>query len=217
MFLSSFIMSEVVYFMPLFLTLKIHWDAKFQGIAFMVASILGVAGSYFAPKLINIQNIFRKAEKDDLNESETIESEKLGVEKKDYLYCNQVFLSISALLISLVGQAFMVGASEALKYKSMPPTNSGIFFVAGMSISLLGYNFLASSIPAIFSTYIDPELKVQLMPLIGAISWIGKLVAPIVLAALYKTKLGLSIAVGFGMMLVAISIPPLFWLRKKRY
>ncbi|CAI1732400.1 hypothetical protein SEUBUCD646_0N03780 [Saccharomyces eubayanus] len=217
MFLSSFIISEVVYFMPLFLTLKIHWDTKFQGIAFMVASILGVAGSYFAPKLINIQTIFRKAEEDDLNESETIECEKLGVEKKDYLYRNQVFLSISALLISLVGQAFMVGASEALKYKLMPPTNSGIFFVAGMSITLLGYIFLTSSIPAIFSTYIDPELKVLLMPLIGAISGVGKLVAPIVLAALYKTKLGLPIAVGFGMMLVAISIPPLFWLRKKRY
>ncbi|CAI4050701.1 hypothetical protein SUVC_14G3820 [Saccharomyces uvarum] len=111
----------------------------------------------------------------------------------------------------------MVGASEALKYKSMPPTNAGIFFVAGISITLLGYNFLASSIPALFSTYIDPELKVQLMPLIGAISGIGKLVAPIVLAALYKTKPGLPIAVGFGMMLVAISIPPLFWLRSKRY
>ena len=91
MFLSSFIMSEVVYFMPLFLTLQVHWDTKFQGIAFMVASILGVAGSYFAPKLIDIKCIFRKAEEDGLNESETIECEKLGVEKKDFLYCNQVF------------------------------------------------------------------------------------------------------------------------------
>ncbi|CAI7283856.1 BAD_collapsed_G0017980.mRNA.1.CDS.1 [Saccharomyces cerevisiae] len=64
--------------------------------------------------------------------------------------------------------------------------------------------------------YIDPKLKVQLMPSIGAISGIGKLVAPIVLAALYGTRLGLSIAVGFGMILVAVSIPPLIWLRKKR-
>ncbi|CAI4746758.1 AAR_G0047690.mRNA.1.CDS.1 [Saccharomyces cerevisiae] len=216
MFLSSFIMSEVVYFMPLFLTLHVNWDTKFQGIAFMVASIPGVAGSYFAPKLINVGCSCGRAKDDGLEESDTTGSETVEVKKKDSLYSGQVFLSIFALFVSLLGQAFMIGASEALKHKSMPPTNSGIFFSAGMSITLLGYNFLASSIPALFSMYIDPKLKVQLMPSIGAISGIGKLVAPIVLAALYGTRLGLSIAVGFGMILVAVSIPPLIWLRKKR-
>ncbi|QHS75962.1 Pul3p SPAR_N03640 [Saccharomyces paradoxus] len=216
MFLSSFIMSEVVYFMPVFLTLHVNWDTKFQGIAFMAASILGVAGSYFAPKLINIGCPCDRAKEDGLDESETTGSETAEEKKKDSLYSGQVFLSVSALFVSLLGQAFMIGASEALKHKSIPSTNCGIFFSAGMSITLLGYNFLSSSIPALFSMYIDPKLKVHLMPSIGAISGIGKLVAPIVLAALYDTRLGLSIAVGFGMILVAFSIPPLIWLKKKR-
>lgn len=128
MFLSSFIMSEVVYFMPLFLTLHVNWDTKFQGIAFMVASILGVAGSYFAPKLINVGYSYGRAKDDGLEESDTTGSETVEVKKKDSLYSGQVFLSIFALLVSLLGQAFMIGASEALKHKSMPPTNSGIFF-----------------------------------------------------------------------------------------
>ncbi|CAI4050588.1 hypothetical protein SKDZ_14G3840 [Saccharomyces kudriavzevii ZP591] len=216
MFLSSFVMSEVFYFMPLFLTLHVGWDTKFQSVAFMVASMLGITGSYFAPKLISIRYFCKSAEEDDVKESGTTKNEKLEVDKKDSLYSKQVYLSISALFLLLVGQAFMIGAYEALQHKCLPATNSGIFFAAGISITLLGYNFLASSIPATFSMYIDPTLKVQLMPSIGAISGVGKLAAPIVLAPLYKTRLGLSIAVGFCMILVAVSILPLIWLRKKR-
>lgn len=199
-----------------FLTLHVGWDTKFQSVAFMVASMLGITGSYFAPKLISIRYFCKSAEEDDVKESGTTKNEKLEVDKKDSLYSKQVYLSISALFLLLVGQAFMIGAYEALQHKCLPATNSGIFFAAGISITLLGYNFLASSIPATFSMYIDPTLKVQLMPSIGAISGVGKLAAPIVLAPLYKTRLGLSIAVGFCMILVAVSILPLIWLRKKR-
>ena len=71
MFLSSFIMSEVVYFMPLFLTLHVNWDTKFQGIAFMVASILGVTGSYFATKLISVGCSCGRAKDGGLEESDT--------------------------------------------------------------------------------------------------------------------------------------------------
>lgn len=207
--------------MPIFLTLHVNWQTKFQGVSFMVASILGVAGSYFAPKLVSVKLFSRKVIETNIEESDSIESKKLVLgdtkdEKKDNLYKNQVRFSIFALFVASVGQAFMIGASEALKHESLRPTNSGIFFVSGLSITMLGYNFLASSVPALFSLYIDPKLKLQLMPSIGAISGIGKLVAPIVLAALYKTKLGLPIGIGFGMILVTVSIPPLFWLRRKR-
>lgn len=75
-------MSEVVYFMPLFLTLHVNWDTKFQGIAFMVASILGVAGSYFAPKLINVGCSCGRAKDDGLEESDTTGSETVEVKKK---------------------------------------------------------------------------------------------------------------------------------------
>ena len=61
---------------------------------------------------------------------------------------------------------------------------------------------------------IDPGLKIQLMPSIGAISVIGKLVVPVILAALYKTSLGILIEVGFCMILAVASMPPLIWLRK---
>lgn len=224
MFLSSFIMSEVMYFMPVFLTLHLDWQTKFQGVSFMIASILGVAGSYFAPKLIHTK-LFTKSSKIIHSESESTHSNELEKQvilktkeiEKDSLYVNQVKFSLFSLIVALIGQAFMIGASESLKHNSLPATNSGVFFVAGLSVTMIGYNFLASSIPALFSMHIDPSLKLQLMPSVGAISGIGKLVSPIVLAALYKTRLGLPIGVGFGMILVAISIPPLYWLRIKRF
>lgn len=222
MFLSSFIMSEVVYFMPIFLTLNIGWDTKFQGVAFMVASILGVAGSYFAPKLKNIKILSRKKneakmDNSDSNGTEKPERNESEGAKEDSLYVKQVNFTIFALLLLLIGQAIMIGASEASTHNSLHPTNAGIFFVTGLTIAMLGYNFMASSVPALFSMSIDANLKLRLMPSIGAISGVGKLVAPIVLAALYKTELGLPIAVGFGMMLVSVSMPTLFWIRVKRY
>ncbi|ANZ74010.1 BA75_00810T0 [Komagataella pastoris] len=220
MFLSSFIMCEVIYFMPIFLTLHLNWGTKLQGLAFMVATLLGTAGSYFAPNLIHLRTFFSSAKEITEVESNMIDAEQMEkhikTDSRDFLYENQALLSLLALLISLVGQAFMIGASEALQHESMPPTNSGIFFVAGLLITMLGYNILASTIPSIFSMYIDSSIKVRLMPSVGAVAGVGKLVAPIILAALYNTRLGLSIGVGFGMMLVTVSLPQLAWLKKKR-
>lgn len=121
-------MSEVIYYMPIFLTLHVEWDSKFQAVTFMAASILGVTGSYFAPKLISIGYSPNRTKQESVNELDKIESKYVETAKRNSLYSNQVFLSISALSISLVGQAFMIGASEALKHRSMPTTNSGIFF-----------------------------------------------------------------------------------------
>ncbi|CAY68090.1 Putative membrane protein of unknown function [Komagataella phaffii GS115] len=219
MFLSSFIMCEVIYFMPIFLTLHLNWGTKIQGLALMVATLLGTAGSYFAPKLVHLRTFSSSAKETTEIESGITEAEQMEkqieTDNRDPLYENQVLLSLLALLISMVGQAFMIGASEALKHGSMPPTNSGIFFVAGLSITMLGYNILASAIPSIFSLYIDSNVKVRLMPSVGAIAGVGKLVAPIILAALYNTRFGLSIGVGFGMMLVTLSLPQVIWLKKK--
>lgn len=106
-------MSEVIYYMPIFLTLHVEWDSKFQAVTFMAASILGVTGSYFAPKLISIGYSPNRTKQESVNELDKIESKYVETAKRNSLYSNQVFLSISALSISLVGQAFMIGASEA--------------------------------------------------------------------------------------------------------
>ncbi|CUS24356.1 LAQU0S15e02652g1_1 [Lachancea quebecensis] len=220
MFLSTLIIGEVLYFMPVFLALQIHWKTEYEGAAFMVAAFLGVLGSLLAPKVVRIVS------ERELSEDVPLEKRASGEDAKamnpneqlkgNVLYRNQVFLSILALLIFLLGQALIIGASEALSRGALPPTNSGILFVVGLSIVMIGYNCLGSSVPAIFSTHIDPELKVRLMPCIGAISGVGKLVAPVVFGALYKTELGLPIGVGLGMILVGISIPPFIWLLMKR-
>lgn len=221
MFLSTLIVSEVLYFMPVFLTLQVHWKTEYEGAAFMVAAFLGVAGSFLAPNLVKMMSERESSENSLLKKGRSSEDTKVMIPieqlRADVFYRNQVLLSIFALLIFLAGQALIIAASEALSHNALPPTNSGILFVAGLSIVMVGYNCLGSSIPAIFSTHIDPKLKVRLMPCIGAISGIGKLVAPIVFGALYKTCLGLPIGVGLGMILVGISIPPLIWLLMKKY
>ncbi|CAH01910.1 Pul3p [Kluyveromyces lactis] len=220
MFLSTFFMCEVLYFMPIFLTLNVGWKTEYEGVAFMVSAVLGVAGSFFAPDLVKLfakLNTPSTQDETDTSDNDKIEKEE-SEQKSDIntLHRNQVSLTIFALFVALIGQAFMIGASEALSNDKLPKTNSGIFFTAGLSITMLGYNFMGSSVPALFSMYIDPQVKVQLMPFIGAIAGVGKLVAPIVLAALYKTPLGLPIGVGFGMILVGISIPSLVYLRRNK-
>lgn len=220
MFLSTFFMCEILYFMPIFLTLKVGWKVEYEGVAFMISAILGVSGSFFAPNLVKLFSKLnsRATQNDTTDSSGNVKMEKEKTEQirdMNELHRNQVSLTIFALFVALIGQAFMIGASEALKHNDLPETNSGIFFTSGMAITMTGYNFMGSSVPALFSMYIDPQVKVQLMPFIGAIAGIGKLVAPIVLGALYKTPLGLSIGVGFGMILVGISVPSLVYLRMK--
>lgn len=54
MFFASFLMSEVVYFMPVFLTESLKWETKYQGVSFMIASLIGIAGSLLFPYLIEL-------------------------------------------------------------------------------------------------------------------------------------------------------------------
>lgn len=222
MFLASFLMSEVVYFMPVFLTLSLGWETKFQGVSFMIASIIGVSGSLISPKILEIpikrkEKNFKVMEKEQDSEIDSYEDVKQEFEKykKTAVHNNQVTLVIVSLMIALVGQALMVGASEAFKAHKLPNINIGCFFVGGMSLVMLGYNCMASAFPALFSVYIDPQVKVQLMPIIGAVAALGKLVAPIVLSYLYDTKFRMSIAVGLGMILTGLTTPMLMPLRKK--
>ncbi|CDO92880.1 unnamed protein product [Kluyveromyces dobzhanskii CBS 2104] len=220
MFLSTFFMCEVLYFMPLFLTLKVGWKAEYEGVAFMVAALLGVTGSFFSPNLVRLfakLRYFNMPEDTETTDNDDIKKEESNDNRDmNNLHRSQVTLTIFALLVAIIGQSFMIGASEALSHGTLPKTNSGIFFTAGLSLTMLGYNFMGSSVPALFSMYIDPQVKVQLMPFIGAIAGVGKLVAPIVLAALYKTPLGLPLGVGLGMILIGVSIPLLIYLAGNR-
>lgn len=227
MFMSSFLMSEVVYFMPVFLTLALGWDVKFQGVSFMVASMIGICGSLFFPRLVT--SLTKEPPVDEENASATAssnESKASGTTaslreeknrqienyKKHMIFRNQIILSVASLGFTLVGQAFMIGAAQSYKHGTLPHINVGCFFVAGLSLIMLGYNGMASTFPALFSEFVKPAVKVQLMPMIGAIAALGKLVAPIVLSNLYETKLGLSIAVGFGMILTVLTVGPVYWL-----
>lgn len=220
MFLGSFLMSEVVYFMPVFLTQSLGWEVKFQGVAFMVASLIGIIGSLLAPKLLSKltekkQTDVTQNEKESLDLHESLEEERkqrLIERKKRQVFNNQVILTFASLVLALVGQAFMIGASEIFEKRKLPHINIGCFFVAGLSVVMFGYNGMASTFPSMFSEYVQPEVKVQLMPMIGAIAALGKLVAPIVLANLYDTRLGLSIAVGLGMILTGVTLPSIYWL-----
>lgn len=218
MFFASFLMSEVVYFMPVFLTKSLRWDTKYQGVAFMVASIFGIIGSATSLKIMEML-LTRKEKRIQVLEIGTTDKEpSLVLEKlkKGYLYTTQVKLTLVSLLIAMLGQAYMIGAFQTFIHDTLPNINIGCFFVAGMSLVMVGYNLMASSIPALFSVYIDPQVKVQLMPIIGAISALGKLIAPIVLEHLYQTKFKISIAVGFGMILSALTFPVILWIIVKR-
>ncbi|KAM9920072.1 hypothetical protein OXX59_007488 [Metschnikowia pulcherrima] len=233
MFFASFLMSEVVYFMPVFLTESLGWETKFQGVAFMVASIIGICGSLVFPHLIEMPIRKKEKEFNSQAESQSKLSEKSHISrnseesadrkqefeayKKNALYNNQIVLSLVSLLIALVGQAFMIGAAQVFRHRSLPHINTGCFFVGGMSLVMLAYNGMASTFPALFSVYIDPQVKLQLMPAIGAVAALGKLIAPIVLSNLYQTKLGLSIAVGLGMILTALTLMPVFLLKDKKH
>lgn len=99
-------MSEVVYFMPLFLTLHVNWDTKFQGIAFMVASILGVTGSYFAPKLINVGCSCGRAKDGGLEESDTTGSETVEVKKKRFAVQRSSFSVHLCIVCFIAGTSF---------------------------------------------------------------------------------------------------------------
>ncbi|KAM3120211.1 hypothetical protein RJF_1873 [Candidozyma auris] len=177
MFLASFLMSEVVYFMPVFLTQSLGWETKFQGVAFMVASLIGIIGSLLCPKLLSklTENkepeIHFESEKASTDESlEEMRKKQTEEFKKRQVFRNQVVLTLVSLAFALVGQAFMIGANEIFNDRRLPHINVGCFFVAGMSIIMLGYNGMASTFPSMFSEYVKPEVKVQLMPIIGAMT-----------------------------------------------
>lgn len=221
MFLASFLMSEVVYFMPIFLTQSLGWETKHQGVAFMVASLIGVCGSLLFPSILKkiTLRIGKKKEIDveasssDLHNSLKLEKrEQEQLSKKQSVFKTQVILTIISIIFALIGQSFMIGAYKAFVKKTLPHINVGCFFVAGLSVVMLGYNGMASTFPSLFSDYIKPQVKVQLMPMIGAIAALGKLVAPIVLANLYQTQFGLSIAVGLGMIMTGLTAPAICWL-----
>lgn len=226
MFLASFLVSEVMYFMPIFLSDSLDWLTKDQGIAFMVACVVGLCGSLVIPKLavVNFRGArssgtkaskdFELAEKDnDLDNAEKPDSKDRECEShhtksgKNQMFFNQMIISLVSLFLALIGQGFMIGANEIFTSKSSSSTGTGCFFVSGLALIMAGYNGMASTFPALFSEFIKPEVKVQLMPLIGAIAALGKLVSPIVMSSLYETKLGMPIAVGLGMMLTGVSCP----------
>lgn len=218
MFFASFLMSEVVYFMPVFLTESLHWETKFQGIAFMVASIVGIFGSLFFPPFVK-KIMERKTDQfqnhsvglnDPCESADREKQEQVELLKKDLIFKNQVTITLVSLIFALIGQGFMIGADG--KVGSLPHISTGCFFVSGLSLIMLGYNGMASTFPALFSDYIKPQVKLQLMPLVGAIAALGKLVAPIVLSNLYQSQLGMPIAVGLGMILTGISAQAVFWL-----
>lgn len=222
MFLASFLMSEVVYFMPVFLTQSLKWDIKYQAVAFLIASIIGVVGSVISPTLVELPIKRREKEFKALEEKHDLESSFMEAKadyetyKKKALHHNQVSLTLVSLCNALVGQAFMVGAGACFQAARLGHRNIGCFFTGGVTLVLLGYNCMASSFPAMFTAYIDPSLKVQLMPLIGTIAALGKLVAPIVLSALNDTKYHVQIAVGCGMILTFLTVPFVLFLYKQR-
>lgn len=224
MFLASFLMSEVVYFMPVFLTESLGWDTKFQGVAFMVASIIGICGNLLFPYITKqrsereINHLQKQVNRLELV-CESIDNEKqqqLELFKKNFMFQKQVLISLLSLAFALFGQTFMIGAEKTFRSHSLPHTNTGCFFVSGLSLIMLGYNGMASTFPALFSEYIKPQVKLQLMPIIGAIAVLGKLVAPVVLSTLYQTKLGMSIAVGLGMILTGLTAPAVLWLLSRK-
>lgn len=104
MFLASFIMSEVVYFMPVFLSQSLRWKTEFQGVAFMVASLIGISGSLLLPKIVEHLSERRdgksqlQSELFSTNMSESLADEKknhIADLKKDRIFKNQVMLTLA--------------------------------------------------------------------------------------------------------------------------
>ncbi|KAK9452790.1 major facilitator superfamily domain-containing protein [Dipodascopsis uninucleata] len=181
-FISTFVIASQMYFLPIFYSLRVGWSDRNQSINCIIILVVSTVLS------IVYQNFLKSC----LRTSNT----------SNAIYFENRIMGIISNFMAIIGMAIMLAIWKAYgSHNGRSNKNFGfpVAFSIGITLGFTGYNTQAGCIPSLFKSVVKPELQVVIMPFLGISTGIGKLLAPIIIGAIYASPAGAPMGIGLAL------------------